>query len=120
METAYAQSPAPTTGVAAGSGGTLLGNVDTLFGSLNSIVGGSLATLLMTVAFIAFLAAVINFIIKRRDGKGGLEDAKNMLGWSIVGLAVMVSIWGLVNFLASAVGVDKEKTVARPQTVFTK
>jgi hypothetical protein len=117
METAYAQSSAAAASV---SGGGILGNVDTLFGNLNNIVGGSLATLLMTVAFIAFLAAVINFIIKRRDGKAGLEDAKNMLAWSVVGLFVMVSIWGLVNFLAVALTVDKEKSIAKPQTVFTK
>lgn len=92
-----------------------------LINALTNIVGTSLSTLLMGLAFIAFLIAVINFILKRRNGDAnGLEQSKNMLWWSVVGLFIMVSVWGLVNFIQiNLLGADGNKTdVAKPRTNF--
>ena len=99
----------------------MLENFTKLVNSLVSILGGGVATLLMTVAFIAFLLAVINYIWKRRQGDaGGLPQAGNLLFGSVFGLFVMVSVWGLVNFIGSNIlGSDfDKKTIDRPQTVF--
>ncbi len=99
----------------------MLENFTKLVNSLVSILGGGVATLLMTVAFIAFLLAVINYIWKRRQGDaGGLQQAGNLLFGSVFGLFVMVSVWGLVNFIGSNIlGSDfDKKTIDRPQTVF--
>lgn len=99
----------------------MLENFTKLVNSLVSILGGGVATLLMTVAFIAFLLAVINYIWKRRQGDaGGLAQAGNLLFGSVFGLFVMVSVWGLVNFIGSnLLGSDFNKTsIDRPQTVF--
>jgi uncharacterized BrkB/YihY/UPF0761 family membrane protein len=99
----------------------MLENFTKLINSLVSILGGGVATLLMTVAFIAFLLAVINYIWKRRQGDaGGLAQAGNLLFGSVFGLFVMVSVWGLVNFIGSNIlGTDfNKKSIERPQTVF--
>lgn len=100
----------------------MLENFTKLVNSLVSILGGGVATLLMTVAFIAFLLAVINYIWKRRQGDaGGLAQAGNILFGSVFGLFVMVSVWGLVNFIGSnLLGSDfDKKSIDRPQTVFS-
>ncbi len=99
----------------------MLQNFSNLINKLSDIIGDGLSGLFMTLAFLAFLAAVINFILKRRQGDaGGLEQAKNMLGWSVVALFVMVSIWGIVNFIAvNLLGNDASKTdVDKPRTNF--
>lgn len=101
----------------------MLQNLTSLINSLTSLVGGGLSTLLMGIAFLAFLAAVINFIIKRAKGgsgyggDNGLQQAKSMLGWSIIGIFVMVSIWGLVNFISVNLGTT-QKEIAKPQTTW--
>jgi hypothetical protein len=100
----------------------MLKNVTELIDGLVNLVSGGLATLLMTVAFIIFLLAVINFIMKRRAGNAeGLKQAGNMLFGSVFGLFVMVAVWGIVNFIGSNIlGSDfDKKTITKPQTVWT-
>ena len=99
----------------------VLGNVSNLINKISELLGGGIATILMTVAFIAFLLAVINFIWKRRSGEAnGMKQAGDMLWWSVFGLFVMVSVWGIVTFLATnLLGADANKTsVQKPQTTF--
>lgn len=97
----------------------MLKNISDLINSLTSIVSGGLATLLMGVAFIAFLLAIINFLWRRRSGdEKGINDAKSMLGWSVIALFVMVSIWGLVSFLQGALGIGGVTEIKKPQTRF--
>lgn len=97
----------------------MLKNISDLINSLTNIVSGGLATLLMGLAFIAFLLAIINFIWKRRSGdEKGINDAKSMLGWSVIALFVMVSIWGLVSFLQGALGIGGVTEIKKPQTRF--
>jgi hypothetical protein len=97
----------------------MLKNISDLINSLTNIVSGGLATLLMGLAFIAFLLSIINFLWKRRSGDDkGLNDAKSMLGWTIIALFVMVSVWGLVAFLQGALGVGNVTEIKKPQTRF--
>ena len=92
--------------------------VGELIRNINGIIGGDLTTLLMSVAFICFIGAVINFLIKRNNGGNGLEDAKKYLLWSVVGLFVMVAVWGLVNFLEVNLLGNKIREIKKPQTKF--
>ena len=100
------------------------GQVKGLLDSTTGVVGGSLASLLMGIAFVVFLLAVINFIWKRRSGgsgygrDNGLQDARNMLGWSVFGLFVMVSVWGIIYFFSSGLGINNVTSAKRPQTCF--
>lgn len=99
----------------------VLGNFSNLINKISELLGGGIATILMTVAFIVFLLAVINFVWKRRSGESnGLKQAGDMLWWSVFGLFVMVSVWGIVNFIAgNLLGADANKTsIQKPQTTF--
>jgi hypothetical protein len=88
--------------------------------TLVNILSGGVANLLMAVAFIAFLLAVINYILKRRAGEAkGLEQAGSMLFGAVFGLFIMVSVWGIVNFLSSNLLVGSNNTtIQRPQTMW--
>ncbi len=54
--------------------------------------------ILFIVATIAFFWGVIRYLASSGDEKAK-TDAKRFIMWSIVGLAVMASAWGIANVL---------------------
>ncbi len=84
-------------------------------------IGTSIAGLLLTAATAVFFYAVVRFILKRSSGDAkGLEDAKSMLGWSVIGLTVMFSIWGIVSFLQTGIlGTNNKTQIAAPSVKST-
>ena len=72
---------------------------------LTDLIGNTITNLLLTAAVAAFMFAVVSFIWKRANGSSGdgIKDARNQLGWSIVALFVMFSIWGIISFLQSGI-----------------
>ncbi len=70
----------------------------TFIDDMTSLIGTSVAGLFLTLGTVMFFYAVVRFIMKRSSGDAkGLEDAKSMLGWSILALTLMFSIWGVVG-----------------------
>ncbi|MFA6430302.1 MAG: hypothetical protein WC229_02540 [Candidatus Paceibacterota bacterium] len=66
---------------------------------MNTIIGGMLRpiiALIVSAAIVVFLLGVFKFI--RSEGKEK-EAGKQFMTWGIVGIFVMVSVWGLVNIL---------------------
>ncbi len=61
-------------------------------------IGNTIITILIAFAVIYIIFNVIMFIIKADDPDGRKEKGK-AIGWGIVGLAVILSIWGLVAIL---------------------
>ena len=72
---------------------------------VTDLIGNTITNLLLTAAVAAFMFAVVSFIWKRANGSSGdgIKDARNQLGWSIVALFVMFSIWGIISFLQSGI-----------------
>ena len=96
----------------------VLSNVESIIDKLKGIVSGGLAGLLMSVVFIVFMISIITFLWKRRSGDDkGMNDAKNMLGWSVIAMFVMVAIWGLVVFLSQTFGIGLGGQVDKPATL---
>ncbi len=95
----------------------MLNNLSTLIGGGKNIAVG-IAGLLMTIAFIAFVLSVINFIVKRAKGEAnGLEQARNMLFGAIFGLFIMVAVWGITNFIASNLGITLGGCASQPSPI---
>lgn len=99
----------------------MLDSISKLIDGIGNILSVSVSAVLFSLATLTFFAVVINFIWKRRSGDGhGLEQAKQMLGWTVIGLFVMFSIWGLVLFLQNNLfGGAAATSVAKPQTTWT-
>lgn len=92
--------------------------------SLNNLVGGvsslavKVAGLMMTVAFIAFLGTIINFLVKRAKGEEkGLQQAKSMLGWSVIAIFVMMAIWGITAFISQNTGIAVGGCIGSPSAI---
>ena len=107
-----------TTGLGVASAQQVLNNVETIVTKSSSIIGGGVTGLLMGVTFAVFLFSIITFLLKRRSGDDkGLQDAKNMLGWSVIAMFVMVAIWGLVTFICQTFNIGLGGQVARPEAI---
>lgn len=90
-----------------------------LIKNLTLIIGGGVGALLLAVGTIVFFASVIAFLAARAKGDGkGLEDAKNRLLLSVVGLFFMVAVWGIVRFLELNILGNSIRCVDTPQTIF--
>lgn len=59
--------------------------------------------ILFTVALVYFLWGVIRFVIT--DNADSKEKAKEVVIRGVIGLFVMVSIWGLVGFVQNTLGI---------------
>ena len=82
--------------------------------TLVSKLSGMLAPILVTFAVLVFFWYLIQFIIK-----GGQDaEAKNLsmrgMMYSIGAIFVMVSIWGIVAFLGSTLGIGQGGSVPIP------
>jgi len=70
------------------------------------IIGKSVIPLIFALALVTFLWGAVNFFIINSDEEAKREQGKQFMLWGIVALAVMLSVWGLVEILTSTFGVD--------------
>src|SRR3989304_7399375 len=84
------------------------GQDDTQIGGILNIVRKILNTLipiLITVGIIYFIYGVIGYMSAKDEEKRA--EARNVMIYGIIGLFVIVSIWGLIGFLGRATGVQQ-------------
>ena len=88
-----------------------------LAGLINKFIniGARIIPLMAAIAFLAFVWGVAKYI-KSAGSEKVSKDSKNLLIWGIVGLFVMVTIWGIVSFLKSDLGFGSD--VGVPQIHF--
>lgn len=96
--TAYAQFSTP--------GQPQTGQLDALIGKVIQYAG-LFVGFLMTLATIYFIWTV--FALIRADEKTRAE-AKEKLKWAVIGLAIMVCVWGLIRFAASTLGISTNQS----------
>jgi len=70
---------------------------------------------LAAIAFLAFLLGVGRFI-RVSGNETELKKSKSIIIWGIVGLFVLMSIWGIIAFLRSEFGFGND--VGIPQIYF--
>lgn len=82
------------------------------------ILLNSLIPLLMAVALIVFFWGLIQYI--RGAGEGEHAAGRSIMIAGIVSLFVMVSVWGLVRFLQSTLGINGEQPITPPSVPIYK
>jgi hypothetical protein len=73
------------------------GGLHNLLTQVSTLVG-RLVPFFIGLALVAFLWGVLRYIFTASGGEDK-KEAKMFMVWGIVALAVMVSVWGLVNLL---------------------
>ncbi len=64
----------------------------------------TLTVLAVALALLFFFWGLAQFILKSGDAASH-EEGKNKMVWGVIALFVMVSIWGIVGFIQSELGV---------------
>lgn len=81
-----------------------LENIEGLAGDVGSIIN-TLIPIVFTLALLVFFWGLVKYIFGAEHDK---EAAKKTMLWGVVALFVMAAVWGLVNFLGEAVGIEQE------------
>ncbi len=86
--------------------GAQSGGFQNLDAALNSIANliGRLIPLVIGAAVLVFLWGILRFVVA--SGEEDRSKARNFMVFGVVALFVMVSVWGLVNFLRNTVGLN--------------
>jgi hypothetical protein len=77
--------------------------VTTLLGKINEHVINPLVVLLFAVAFVQFVIGLFKFFGSRENAEE-LQTGKRHMLWGIIGMAIMVSVFGIMNLLTNTIG----------------
>ena len=89
----------------------IIGIIDAALG----IVTGTLIPLAFALCLLYFFWGVAKYI---RTGAGSEEAAKEgrrIMVWGVVGLFVAFSVWGIISFIQSELGIPPIQNVNKPQ-----
>ena len=95
-----------------------LGNVTDLLESIQGIVD-LLIPIAIGLAFLAFIWGLAVFIFKAGDEEAKEKGRRIMIG-GIIALFVILAIWGILEFIGNALGIDVGENIERIPNVPTR
>jgi len=114
----FALSFAPVVVLAATLGGCSSGNDGTLGGVLCKIdqLLNAVIPVLISLAVVYFVWGVISYVIG--DDQEAKKKGRDRIIFGILGLAVIIALWGLVRILTKTFGVDNAgQNITLPSSV---
>lgn len=84
---------------------TTPGTLQNIVCLITDVAASYVVPLLTLAAFIFFLWRVLKFIQESGNSTKQTENRQSLM-WSIVGLTVMVAIWGIVAVIGNTLGID--------------
>lgn len=87
-----------------------------VFHLFGCILGAAVIPMLVTLAVVIFIIGVIKYISKA-DEEAGRKEGKNLMIYGIIGLFVIVSIWGLVGIIQGTFGLGTNVLIPQLQGV---
>lgn len=92
-----------------------LGYFTNLLSQAQTIITNILLPLIFAAALLVFLWGVFNFFVWGGGNEDKREEGKKFMLYGLIGLAVMVAVWGIVNLLISILGVNPNQNVVIPR-----
>ena len=89
-----------------------LGNLETLVRSIGRLVEIALP-IVVGIALLAFFWGLVKYIFAQGNEESK-ADAKKIMLWGVIALFVMVAVWGLVQFIGNALGIQQGQTITVP------
>ena len=86
-----------------------------LFGNALGFINAVLVPFIFAIAFIAFLWGVFQYFIAGAAKEENRETGRQFVMWSVIGFAVMFSLWGIVNLLVYSAGFGSQTRPDIPQ-----
>ena len=78
-------------------------DANSLFGKINSILN-AIIPILISVAVVWLIYAIVRYVVA--GDEEGKKVGKTHMIWGVIGLFVILSIWGLVNILVQTFGLE--------------
>lgn len=69
------------------------------------IVNGSIIPLIFTLAMAMFIWGVVQYVINDQE-EAKRSKGKQFMIWGIIGLTVMIGVWGLVRIVGTTFGIE--------------
>ena len=82
-------------------------SVQSLLTDIVLFVNRTIIPVLFSLAFLFFLWNVFRYFILGGDQEESRKKARLFAVWGIIAFVVMVSVWGIVNLLASSLGISR-------------
>lgn len=92
-----------------------LGNVNSFFTQIADIVANVLVPLVFALAIVAFFWGLLKMLIWGGADEEKRKEGKKLMLWSIIALAVMVLIYGIIELLGVLFGINPATIVPLPQ-----
>lgn len=87
-----------------GAGGGCIGGICDVAKNILNIINGILVPIIFALAFIVFLYGVAKAYIFSGGSEEGVKQGHRLILWGLIGFVVMISLWGLVNVVATTFG----------------
>jgi hypothetical protein len=94
-----------------------LSPLQTLISSIASLIG-MIVPVLLTLALVVFFWGLVRYLWGH-GGKADIDGAKRIMKWGLITLFVMVSVWGIIELMQTALGINKNATGKAPQILYS-
>lgn len=101
--------PAISFAQSSGSGAFNLQGFNVVLENTLRFINGALVPAIFAIAFLVFVWGVFKAFILGGHQQEKREEGRQLIIWSIVGFVVMLSVWGIVNLVASSFGFQGER-----------
>lgn len=71
-----------------------------------NLINTVLVPVLLALAFIVFIYGVVSKYIFSNGDEGKVSEGHKLILWGIIGFAVILSVWGLVNIVVDTFGLN--------------
>jgi len=90
-------------------------NLRATLSSLNAVLG-VLLIVIFGIAVVVFSWGVVKYISAAGDA-AKLKEARSFILWGIILIFVLVAIFGLVKYLSTAIGLERDVSDIKPPTL---
>lgn len=78
-------------------------DVGTLMSKINDVIINPIVTFMFAVALLFFVFGIVQFLANPADEEGRQKGKQNII-WGVVGMAIMVSVFGIMRFVINSLG----------------
>ncbi len=83
------------------------GDIPQIFDYITCTISNSLMPLLFSIAMLVFIWGVVRYVISP-DGSEDRERGRSFMVYGVIGLFVMVAVWGLVAIISNTFEINTE------------
>ena len=78
-------------------------SVESFINTINKVVINPIIYFLFSLGTILFLFGIIRFFLNPTD-ETIRKESKNHMGWGLIGMFIMVSVFGIMNLIVKTIG----------------